>query len=85
MHRSCEPKLADYHHAPLQKRSWDTKSVTVEDGVEYWIANGLAAANINLGIPLYTGAAENYHLEPRPLLPQPAVVEQLELLVHLTR
>ena len=52
MHGSWEPEWAD-HHAPLQKRSWDTTPLTVEDGVEYWIAGGITAAKINLGIPLY--------------------------------
>ena len=52
MHGDWEPDFAD-HHAPLRKRSWDTTAFTVEDGVEYWIANGLTAAKINLGIPLY--------------------------------
>ena len=52
LHGSWEPESAD-HHAPLSKRSWDETPFTVEDGVEYWIANGLTAAKINLGIPLY--------------------------------
>ena len=53
LHGSWKPKLAD-HHAPLYRRSWDTTPFkTVADGVEYWIANGLTAAKINLGIPLY--------------------------------
>lgn len=51
-HGSWEPESAD-HHAPLQKRSWDTVPFTVEEGVEYWIASGLSAAKINLGIPFY--------------------------------
>ena len=51
-HGSWEPESAD-HHAPLKRRPWDTNNYNVEDGVNYWIQNGLTASKINLGIPLY--------------------------------
>jgi chitinase len=52
MHGPWEPETAD-HHAPLRKRSWETADNNIEYSVDYWIANGLSANKINLGLPLY--------------------------------
>ncbi|XP_057381047.1 chitotriosidase-1-like [Daphnia carinata] len=52
IHGSWEPDMAD-HHAPLRKRSFETTNNNVEDSVDFWLANGLSASKINLGMPLY--------------------------------
>ncbi|XP_057381184.1 chitotriosidase-1-like [Daphnia carinata] len=49
---SWEPTVAD-HHSPLRKRSTETTNLNTDFGVTNWISNGMPAAKINMGIPLY--------------------------------
>ena len=51
MHGSWE-RQAD-HHAPLFRRPWDQNNRNIDYSVNYWIAKGMPAWKINLGIPLY--------------------------------
>ncbi|KAI9552833.1 hypothetical protein GHT06_020715 [Daphnia sinensis] len=49
---SWEPTVAD-HHSPLFKRPTDPSNFNSNFSVNYWIAKGMPASKINMGIPLY--------------------------------
>lgn len=51
MHGSWESGVD--HHAPLYSRPWDTTTLTVDLGINYWISKGMAPSKINMGIPTY--------------------------------
>ena len=51
MHGSWE-NFVD-HHAPLHKRSYDSTTLQVDFGVQYWISKGMEPSKIAMGIPTY--------------------------------
>lgn len=66
-------ELLTDHHAPLYQRDWDTDLTNnVHSVINYWIAEGLPASKIMMGIPLYGKSwTLNYTYTEDATLPAP--------------
>ena len=69
IHGSWDPDLAD-HHAPLFDRSWDpSNEITVDRGMQHWIAQGADPEKLTMGIPFYGrtfSLTSSVHTPPAP-------------------